>query len=504
LNAANLSRVCLTFLSTEDNNRFAKSENPWENNHYYHPLLHYCSLGWAKHATSRDDDPSFIKSSVALLEDEGNVEFIAHVLQEEGICYGGKIYDNMPPIHICACLGLQNLLLYLLPGQKALKRLDWIGRRLPKWVWNSSLINSTDFWGRTPLILAIQTGHSAVALSLIEQPNINVNILTANRTGRSALSYAAEARDVAVSKALLRKGAKHRWPSGLRSPLSYAAAKDAADVVRLLLDIPNIQPDVPDSEEHRMPLSYAASEGAIEAARLLLNSGKVDVNSRGCWGRTPLSYAVSAGAINMVRLLLENGKTMPDAADNSGRTPLSFAAEKGRMAVMKLLLESGVDADARDHSGRTPLSYAASSMVTTSTFKLLLESGKVDCDSQDNRQRTPLWYASRSGATSIVELLLQTGKVNVNARDKKGRTPLSVAAEELNCDLVRLLIKANARVNLKDVVGRTPLFVAQAQSRVVTELRGTHRRRKSMCIALLTEAGGRSMPRRASSATQRI
>jgi ankyrin repeat protein len=501
LKQSDIFQLCLAFLSFKENLQYTvvgRDLKTGKRIAYKHPFLQYCALGWARHgkiACDHDPNPAFIRRVISLFGDHQKAILIVNVLRDEGI-YHGYSDGILSPLHIYACLGLRQLVMHLLPRHnlKVTRRLDRFMPTLPGWLWKRSLINKKDYLQDTALSLAIQAGHTDLALYLVDHPKIDINISHLAR--RCSLSYAAEKGDVAVARALLKRGAKHDKCDGrLRTPLSYAASKDAIEMVELLLCTPGSgNPDIPD-QTLRTPLSHAASANAIGAARLILNSGNVNVNSKDDLGRTPLFYAASIGAIDFVKLLLDIGKARLDTPDCFGRTPLSSAVRKGRTAMVKFLVETGADADARDEEGRTPLSHAAGMRTGeggTDIIKLLLESGKgVDCDSRSTLGRTPLWFAALSGSISRVKLLLATGTVRIDSQDVYGQTPLAVAAKQLDYRMVRLLLEENADVNMKDNQGRTPLFLAKSHRSFYPQ---EDWRRQERCVSLLSEKGGQSEP----------
>jgi len=160
-----------------------------------------------------------------------------------------------------------------------------------------------------------------------------------------------------------------------------------AEVVRLLLQEKNLQPDELDANNGRTALSWAAGNGQEGVVRLFLarqfiNPGSVgrqwgksarvvnhlfgeryvNPNSSSKYGRTPLFWAVENGHEGIVKLLLGRNDVNPDIPDTGyGRTPLSLAAERGHDGIVKLLLErKDVNPDAPDMKyGRTLLSWAA-------------------------------------------------------------------------------------------------------------------------------------------------
>jgi hypothetical protein len=226
-------QLCLAFLSCKENLRHTIFMSRME---YRHPLLQYCALGWARHGIAcGDSDPLFAQKVVSLFQDHQTAAIIANVLCDERIYYR-RFHHPVSPLHIYACLGLRQLVMHLLPhpGRKVTK---WSMHILPRLFRERSLINSIDHLQHTALSLAIQAGHSNLALYLIEHPKVDVNI--PDLRGRCPLSYAAGTGNVAVVRALLKRGAKCDSRDRIsRTPLAYAASEDAIEVVELLLRIP--------------------------------------------------------------------------------------------------------------------------------------------------------------------------------------------------------------------------------------------------------------------------
>ena len=68
----------------------------------------------------------------------------------------------------------------------------------------------------------------------------------------------------------------------------------------------------------------------------LLDTGKVDVDSKGMFGRTPLSWAAEKGHETIVKQLLDTGKVDVDLNGIFGRTPLLWAAECNEYGIPPL------------------------------------------------------------------------------------------------------------------------------------------------------------------------
>ena len=87
----------------------------------------------------------------------------------------------------------------------------------------------------------------------------------------------------------------------------------------------------------RTPLSWAAERGHASIVKLLLSQDDIEADSRDCSGITPLFYAAESGQELLVRLLLGRDDVKVDSRNRYDRTPLSHAARHGHEAVVKLL-----------------------------------------------------------------------------------------------------------------------------------------------------------------------
>jgi ankyrin repeat protein len=191
-----------------------------------------------------------------------------------------------------------------------------------------------------------------------------------------------------------------------RTPLHIATMEGHEAIVRLLLEIGQVDIDSKDNDR-QSPLWWAIYKGHEAIVKLLLQTGQVDIDLKDKYDRTPLYIAAMEGHEAIVRLLLETGQVDIDSKDIDRQSPLWWAAYKGHEAIVKLLLETGqVDIDSKDRNGRTPLHIAAME-GHEAIVKLLLETGQVDTDSKDNYKRSILWWAAYRGHKTIVKLLLK-------------------------------------------------------------------------------------------------
>jgi len=140
------------------------------------------------------------------------------------------------------------------------------------------------------------------------------------------------------------------------TPLLWAARNGHEEVVGLLLDQENVNPDSPNTNG-RTPLQHAARNGHENVVKLLLKQENVNINSYDIKGITSLVYPATGGHDAVVKLLLEREDIIPDWQDNRGGTALWGAVAFGTEEIVKLLLErEDVDPNLSDNDGGTPLS----------------------------------------------------------------------------------------------------------------------------------------------------
>jgi len=121
------------------------------------------------------------------------------------------------------------------------------------------------------------------------------------------------------------------------TPLIWAARYGHEEVVELLLQKKDIQPDQQDVNCDRTALSWAAENGHEGVVGLLLEKKEVEPDRLSKSGLTPLLWALKNGHEGVVNLLLERYDIDPNRPGKFGRTPLSWAAENGCEGVVKLL-----------------------------------------------------------------------------------------------------------------------------------------------------------------------
>ncbi|KAN0077872.1 hypothetical protein V8E54_006176 [Elaphomyces granulatus] len=328
-------------------------------------------------------------------------------------------------------------------------------------------LNSNDgTYRRTALSWAAGNGFDVIVKLLIKGPKVSLNsivklpfrkgakVKSADRYGRTALSYAAWNGHVATVKLLLRAGARVNSKDEIGgTPLSYAICTGHNDVVELLLK-KGTQVDSLDDIVKALLLS-AAEKGHEAVVELLLENG-ADIESKGDDKLTPLLWAARKGHLVVVKLLLEKGADLESKGGQYSQTPLSWAAFCGHEAVVKLLLEKGASLESKNCYGQIPLSLAAID-GHEAVVKLLLEKGANLESKGGHFSQTPLSLAAVNGHEAVVKLLLEKG-ANIESKDGRfSQTPLSWAAENGHEAVVKLLLEKGADLESEDHNRWTPL-----------------------------------------------
>jgi ankyrin repeat protein len=179
-------------------------------------------------------------------------------------------------------------------------------------------VNSTAEQGLTALMMAVISGNTAVLKAILEHKDLDAN---------------AKCQDTEVLE-----GA---------STLGLIAGKGAEDMARLMLEHPDIDPELPDMWG-RTPLARAAIQGHVGMVKLLLERNDVSVNSFDANGDTPLIHAAEEGEKLVVQELLNQVQIQVAAINDDGQTALTAAAFQGHECIVQMLLDPNRGYDKKD------------------------------------------------------------------------------------------------------------------------------------------------------------
>ena len=144
--------------------------------------------------------------------------------------------------------------------------------------------------------------------------------------------------DINTMQTLIDNGVDANARGGDLSSAWHLAAWDGrSDVLQLLLDQPDLKPDMQDPQG-RTPLWYAASEGHQICVRQLADTGSVDYNIKSSQGRNLLWFPFWNGHLEVARFLLARGVS-PYEKDCEEISPLMAAKERGQRAILNLISE---------------------------------------------------------------------------------------------------------------------------------------------------------------------
>lgn len=205
-----------------------------------------------------------------------------------------------------------------------------------------------------------------------------------NSSGDTALHVAAKYGHASILSTLLDNTPDPVGSLGLfndagDAPLHVAARAGETEIIRIIVSVPDIDPDMTTAEGDSA-VHIAAGEGWIQAVHELFK-GDADLNkcSEGR-GSTALHDAACNCDLAMVKTLLQLGANSNSVDSFSGNNPLHQVAlwgqSDGSFAIKTELIRAGADQEARNFDGKTPADLerataAANSIVEDANNDLL-------------------------------------------------------------------------------------------------------------------------------------
>lgn len=219
---------------------------------------------------------------------------------------------------------------------------------------NQSRVSTNLQYGDTPLHYATFCGQETL-VNLLLQAGADSAAIGAD--GRTPLAMAMEEGHQAVAVVLSDHAGKERGAS--ESKLKELHDRDGGGKSRdsAVAYMRNV-----------LQLGDAAFAGDVRAVASFIKAG-VDVNGADSDGFSALHRAATAGSLHVMDLLLAQGAD-PNAKDSAGCTPLHYAAFCGLTDAAHLLIAGGADPQRRNRDGLTPADVAKAEGKTT-VHKLL-------------------------------------------------------------------------------------------------------------------------------------
>jgi len=198
-----------------------------------------------------------------------------------------------------------------------------------------------------------------------------------DENGKIALHAAIQTADLRmfdfVLKQYLAKNMDLNLPdrSGLRA-IHYAVSnstgskRDDDEIIRQMLEIPEIQIDVVDSENNT-PLHYFCEKftapTCMDIGERIIKRVPSLINKKNNKGETPLHKALFNEKVRvlMVKVLIDQNADVNVATLTTGDTVLHYAAKLGRKDLLKMLLQVGADPSIVNSSKKTAFEVAMAS-----------------------------------------------------------------------------------------------------------------------------------------------
>jgi len=214
------------------------------------------------------------------------------------------------------------------------------------------------------------------------------------------------------------------------TPLLWAAIRGHEEVVKMLLERGDVNPELADHEWNQTPLMWVAMQGHEGVVKVFLEREGVNPGQASpVYGQKALYFAAVYGHEEIVKMILEREDVDPNQVPTGKRcTPLSIAAWRGCEGVVKILLErEDVNPNIADtDDGRTPLSHAAW-WGYEGIVKMLLDRNDIRIDIQDHKNQTAHSLALSKGHDKIARMISERA-IKSDTADPGNQEPLPSSA----------------------------------------------------------------------------
>jgi ankyrin repeat protein len=269
--------------------------------------------------------------------------------------------------------------------------------------------------GRRPLHTAIEFGHRAIAMLLLDRG--------ADPRQDSSLHTAATLGDIELVKLLLAHGADPNAHAFCAGNALYAAKTDE---IRALL------------KQHEATLDPYDLAWMDKDDDVMREIEKDPASAeRGCGG--VFTAVCTRGNKKLLMRLLDAGVPVPSVAGGC-RTYLLENPE-----MLRILLDHGMSPDLPDWQGQTFLhTLCRAEPGSIERAAILLDAGAAISPREEEYNSTPLAWAARHNAREMVEFLLARGAPVALPDDEPWSTPLAWATRRGHTEIAAILRKHHA------------------------------------------------------------
>ncbi|KAL8691941.1 MAG: hypothetical protein Q9218_002923, partial [Villophora microphyllina] len=425
-----LARNCLTYLSYKAFETGA-STGPSESEDFkqrleHYPLMDYASNYWGYHAANAEPLPDLTAQIYDFLKMTPNLDSAVQGMWHSDALdlASWDVKTGVHPLHLAAFFGLGQVVTELLRARE-------------------DSVDCRESLGTTPLMYAAARGHAHVVQTLLRE-GANPNLCCLRKA--SALHRAIANSHGEVVKYLLNAPniEINTVDSSRRdySPLMLAILHGQEEMVNMILRIRSLDVNLQTPNQYRSTaLGLASYGGNVGIVRSILGHPGCDVNQRDHWS-TPLTKAAAAGLVNVVEALLDHNvdPEIQEGPKYFSGTPLNRAIDHGHVGVVKVLLQRGANARVADTYNRTIIHSAAVNGQNEVLRVLFEKPTGVDINQQGTNGRTALHDAAYFNYCETIKILFENG-ARTDIHDGADQSPLGVAKDMNNIQALELLRK---------------------------------------------------------------
>ncbi|XP_046347295.1 ankyrin repeat and KH domain-containing protein mask-like [Haliotis rufescens] len=368
----------------------------------------------------------------------GHVEIVEYVLSLEKVDIEQKGNYGRTPVMKAAEMGYREVLDVLVSKGGDTTAVDDKGNNIlhvaciggnvdmVKHVLAEDRINSKGQYGRTPVMMAACCRHRKV-VEVLENKGADISIV--DNDGNNILHMACIGGNVDVVKYVLTLDAVDINSKGQygRTPARMADFRKHREVFDLLMGKGADLSQVDDQGDNI--LHMVCLEGHLELVKDIITNNRVDINSRGRYGRTPVMKAAEKGHKEVFIFLMINRSDvfLKDDHDNN---ILHMACLGGNLEMVQYIVSlcnMVEDINSRGQYGRTPLLMAAGG-GHTDVGKFLVDKG-ADVSLVDDDSNNILHLACYRGHEQFVKFVISKNVVDILAVNKQGLTAKKIAKE---------------------------------------------------------------------------
>ncbi|KAJ1685339.1 hypothetical protein LUZ63_016729 [Rhynchospora breviuscula] len=287
------------------------------------------------------------------------------------------------------------------------------------------LLSKTNYYGETPLIVAVTSGNVSLAFAMLkqyQQLQLSEMILKQDNNGDNALHHAIRNGHSHLALELITS--EHGLSRGVNkyneSPMYIAVMRGFNDVFKLLWETKMASHKGPSDDN---ALHAAVRNENLGIIRTIMGSHPELAREENKSGQTPVHYAVYRNQTDVIRVILGFDRSLGYLVNSMKGNPLLVsAASRGHIVVAQEILNHCPDAP-YSNSANTTILHQAVIYDRVKFVEFILQNRQLDklINIRDRDGFTALHYAVKSCNPKIVRALLIHKEIDVRIYDSKGR-----------------------------------------------------------------------------------